>query len=385
MRSFLYQVDFAIKGLLRKKVKNFSIFFLFGLLVFLFSGIDFLMSSLYRQAIIATEFQPEIILQNLKGGRQLPIPIASIEKIKGIVGISEISPRIWGYYFDRHTGANYTVVGLENGISGIDIGEGLLPLKEAEVIVGEGILKARFINKGDILQLERPDGTPINFTVKGSFQSDVSLWTHDLIVVSTSAARNLLDIGKDEAWDIAVFVPNPVEVSKVGEKILYKLSGIRLITKDQLIRTYGTSYGFRSGLMIAISISCLLAFFILAYDRAAGLSREEQTEIAILKAIGWETRDVIRMTMLQSLILSLTGFLVGFVASYFYVFLLGAPLLRIALTGWSVLYPPYPLPPILDLTKVMALMSLTIIPYVAVGIVPVWRYSIVDPEVVFRT
>jgi len=386
MRSFLYQVEFAIRGLLRRKIKNFSIFLLFILLVFLFSSIELLMSSLYKQAITATEFQPEIILQNLKAGRQLPIPTLLIKKIEGIVGISEILPRTWGYYFDRYTGANYTIVGItEDGMRGIEIKEELLPLKEGEVIVGEGILKARFIKEGDMLQLERPDGTPINSIVKGSFQSEVALWTHDVILLSDSASRNLFDIGKDEAWDIAIFIPNPVEVPKVAEKILHRLSGMRLMTKDQLIRTYGTSYGFKSGLMVAVSIACLLAFFILAYDRAAGLSREEQMEIAILKALGWETRDVIRMTMLQSLILSLTGFLVGFIAAYFYVFFLGAPVLRMALMGWSVLYPPYPLPPVLDITKVMALMFLTVIPYVAVGIVPVWRSSIVDPEVVFRT
>lgn len=75
----------------------------------------------------------------------------------------------------------------------------------------------------------------------------------------------------------------------------------------------------------------------------------------------------------------------GFIFAYFYAFYLGAPLLRVTLTGWSILYPPYPLPPILDLTKMMALLLLTVIPYIAVGIVPVWKSSIVDPEVVFRT
>ena len=385
MRAFLYQFDFALRSLLRRKVKNFSILLLFSLIVFLFSAVDFLMGSLYQQAMTALQFQPEIIIQNLKAGRQLPVPLAWAEKIRTITGVRKVVPRVWGYYFDRYTGANYTIVGLDREMmKGLGVPRELLPLREREVLVGEGIMEGRQLQVGKRLQLERPDEVPVDFTVKGTFRSRVSLWTYDVVAMTEEAARYLFDLADDEAWDLAVYVPNPVEVAKVGEKILRRIPGARLIAKDQLIRTYGTSYGFRSGLMIAVSISCLLAFFILAYDRAAGLSREEQMEIAVLKALGWETRDVIRTTMLQSLILSLTGFLIGLIAAYIHVFILGAPALRIAFTGWSALYPTHPLPPVVDLTKVMSLMFLTVIPYVAVGIVPVWRSAIIDPEVVFR-
>jgi ABC-type lipoprotein release transport system permease subunit len=160
--------------------------------------------------------------------------------------------------------------------------------------------------------------------------------------------------------------------------------GARIVVKDQLISSYGTMFGFRNGLLITISISCLLAFFILAYDRAAGLPREEQMEIAILKALGWETRDVIRVNMLQSVVISLTAFLMGIVGAYVYVYYFGAPGLRLALTGWSAIYPSHPLTPSVNITEMISLLFLTVIPYIAVGIVPVWRSCIIDPEVVFR-
>lgn len=392
MKSFFYLANFAIRGLMRRKIKNISIFVLFGLIVFLFSGIDMMMNALHVQALKALEVQPDIIVQNLKAGRQLPIPMKDAEKVKKIIGVSKVVPRVWGNYFDRYTNANYTVVGVSCDNIHRESARGILsltrlthwPLKKREVLIGEGVLKARYLAVGGRLQLERADGSPINFTVAGSFRSEVSLWTHDTIVMTDKDARDLFGMDKAMAWDLAVFVPNPVEVAKVGEKIANVLPGARLIAKEQLVRTYGTSYGFRSGLMITVSLACLLAFLILAYDRAAGLSREEQMEIAILKAIGWETRDVIQMTMLQSLALSLVGFLVGFLLAYVNVFVLGAPVLRIALTGWSVLYPPHPIPPVLDISKVFGLMFLTVIPYISVGIVPVWRSCTIDPEVVFR-
>lgn len=387
MRVFLYQFNFAIRALLRRKIKNISIVLMFALVVLIFASIHFLSGSLNRETSMALEFQPDIIVQNLKAGRQLPLPLSWADGISRIIGVSEARPRVWGFYFDRYTGANYTIVGIPPELMGEgdpSLGNLVPSLGEREVAVGEGVMSSRGLRIGGRIQLERPDGTPIRFTAAKSFKSDVVLWTYDLVAMPSSDARDLFDLPEDEAWDIAVYVPNPVEVANVSQKVLNMFPGARIVVKDQLISSYGTMFGFRNGLLITISISCLLAFFILAYDRAAGLPREEQMEIAILKALGWETRDVIRVNMLQSVVISLTAFLMGIVGAYVYVYYFGAPGLRLALTGWSAIYPPHPLTPSVNITEMVSLLFLTVIPYIAVGIVPVWRSCIIDPEVVFR-
>lgn len=387
MRVFLYQFNFAIRALLRRKIKNISIILMFALVVMIFASIHFLSGSLNRETDTALEYQPEIIVQNLKAGRQLPLPLSWAEDIGKIIGVSEARPRVWGFYFDRYTGANYTIVGIPPELMEEEdpsLGCLVPSLGVREVAVGEGVMTSRGLEVGGRIQLERPDGTPIRFTATQSFISDVVLWTYDLVAMPSSDARDLFDLPEDEAWDIAVYVPNPVEVAKVSQKVLNMFPGARIVVKDQLISSYGTMFGFRNGLLITISLSCLLAFFILAYDRAAGLPREEQMEIAILKALGWETRDVIRVNMLQSVVISITAFLVGIIGAYVYVYYFGAPGLNLALTGWSAIYPEHPLTPSVNVTEMVSLLFLTVIPYIAVGIVPVWRSCIIDPEVVFR-
>lgn len=396
MRSFLFTADFAIRGLLRQKTKNLSICFLFALIVFLFSGIDFVSNAVHQETLKAVRFQPAIIVQNVRAGRQVPVALAAVDEIAEIFGVANVRGRVWGYYFDPYTGANYTIVGDPGDL--IDRWELVAerhgeasPHKEivrhraGEALVGAGVLKARHVFVGGTLNFQDYAGRPISFKVAGEFSSTVSLWTHDMIVLTEPDARKLFGLEPETAWDLAVDVPNEFEVPKVGEKIIRRVPGARVIATNQLRRTYGSSYGFRSGVLLSTSVICLLAFLILAYDRVARLSQEEQREIAILKAVGWQTRDVIRLNMLQGLILSLTGFLVGALLSYYHVFFAGAPLLRIIFSGWSVLYPPHPLPPSLDLSKLFGLMFLTVIPYMAVGIIPVWRASVTDPEEVFRS
>ena len=60
----------------------------------------------------------------------------------------------------------------------------------------------------------------------------------------------------------------------------------------------------------------VLAFLIFTADRAAGLSAEEKREIGILKAIGWETADILQLKMYQGAVISLVAFLVGTVLAY---------------------------------------------------------------------
>ncbi|AFM23395.1 ABC transporter permease [Desulfomonile tiedjei] len=396
MRALLYTIDFALKALLRQKTKNLSIVALFGLIVFLFSGIDFMSNALYHETLKALAFQPSLIIQDVRAGRQVPISLAHVEDIAQIPGVSSVKGRVWGYYFDPFTGANYTIVGDSEDLTELwDLrvispepapsDAGTQPIKGGEALVGEGVIKLRRTRVGGVLNFQDYAGHPVPLKVRGTFSSSVSLWAHDLILLTEEDARRLFGLDPGSAWDLAVYVPNEFEVPKVGEKILRIIPGARVIATNQLKRTYGSSYGFRSGLVLSLNMTCLLAFLILAYDRVASPSQEEQREIAILKATGWQTSDVIRLNMLQSLILSLTGFLVGVVASYCHVFIAGAPLLRIVFAGWSVLYPPHPIPPSFDISKVFGLMFLTVVPYIAVGILPVWRAAVRDPEEVFRS
>ncbi len=128
----------------------------------------------------------------------------------------------------------------------------------------------------------------------------------------------------------------------------------------------------------------MLAFIILAWDKASGLGPEERREIGILKAIGWETSDVLLMKFWEGMTVSLSSFFLGLVLAYVHVFTAGSGLLAPVLKGWSVLLPEFRLVPYIDGAQVAALFFLTVVPYSVATIIPAWRASIVDPDSVMR-
>ena len=76
------------------------------------------------------------------------------------------------------------------------------------------------------------------------------------------------------------------------------------------------------------------------------MSAEERREIGILKAIGWETADVLQMKFWEGMTVSLTAFFLGIILAYVHIFLAAARCFPPVLKGWSVLYPEFQTDPV---------------------------------------
>ena len=179
-------------------------------------------------------------------------------------------------------------------------------------------------------------------------------------------------------------VRNPRELPVIAAKITKLLPDTRPIIKDEILRTYDSIFSWRSGLLMVILMTCVLAFIIFAWDKASGLSAEERREIGILKAIGWETSDVLQMKFWEGAVISLSAFVIGVLAAYAHVFVGSSALFEPVLKGWAVIYPKFRLVPFIDGYQLAVLFFLTVVPYTVATIVPAWRAAIVDPDAVMR-
>jgi ABC-type lipoprotein release transport system permease subunit len=130
---------------------------------------------------------------------------------------------------------------------------------------------------------------------------------------------------------------------------------------------------------LAALVPAFLALLVLAWDRASGLAPDEKKEIAILKAVGWSNADVLWAKLYESLLVGAAATAAGLVLAYAWVFLLGAPGLRAAIAGWSVLYPEGALTPEVDVAQLLAITLAVLGPFVGLSIVPAWRAASLDP------
>jgi ABC-type lipoprotein release transport system permease subunit len=367
-------LDFTLSSLMRRKGKNISLFLVYTLVVFVLGSALFLTQAMKREASLILKGAPEMVVQRLLGGRFDPIPVDYVEKIRTIRGVISADPRLWGYYYEPSVGANYTLMVPRNDAPARD-----------KIIIGNGISRIRMVYRGDIMSFRGYDGFVRNYTVDGEISSESELVSADLILITEADFRDLFGLHAARATDIAVTVRNHKELPTIAKKIADMLPDTRPIIRDEMVRTYDAVFDWRGGIVIVLVMMALLAFVIFAWEKASGLSADEKREIGILKAIGWETSDVIAVKAYEGLLVSFFSFCTGILFAYGHVFFASAFLFAPALKGWSILYPDFRITPFVDPYQVAVLFFLTVAPYTVATIVPSWQAAIVDPDSVMRS
>jgi ABC-type lipoprotein release transport system permease subunit len=255
---------------------------------------------------------------------------------------------------------------------------------ENEVIVGTGFLSLRGLEIGETLTIPNFFGKMQNFKIVGVFEAEADLLTKDLLLVSPKNARQIIGLKEHEITDLGLDLYNPNEIQNLARKIDQNFSSVRVVTLPQLQATYQTLFGWRGGIWVYGSILAMLAFVLLIWEKATGFDEKEKKELGILKALGWQIKEVLWVKFWESFVIAFTASLIGILMAIFHVFVLEAPLLKPFLVGWSVLYPSFRLYPYVDLNSILMILSLAIFPYLFATLIPAWRGAITDPSEIMR-
>lgn len=370
---YLNILQYTIAALLRRRGKNFSLLVIFTFLIFVLASVMFFTTALKREAALLLEGAPDLVVQKMMAGRHDPIPLTYTTKIEGIRGVTEVRPRLWGYYYEPVARANYTIM--------VPLAD---PPPAGEVSIGRGVARSLHLAVGDLVMLHDYQGGIVPFEVRSLFAADSELVSSDLLLMAEPDFRALFNVPAAVAIDLAVSVSNPRELPTVAAKITAALPDTRVIVRDDMLRTYAAIFDWRAGMMIVILFAAILSFVIFAWDKATGLSAEERKEIGILRAVGWDTADIILLKVWEGAVIALTSFLLGVILAYGHVFFLGTTIFEQALKGWSTLYPRFRLTPFIGGGQLVVLFMLTVAPYLAATVVPAWRAATTDPESVMR-
>lgn len=368
--------DYTLAALARRKGKNAALVAVYALVVFVLASAMFFAAALRHETTLVLRNAPEITVQKILLGRQDMVPEATVAQIAAIRGVTEARGRLWGYFYDRINGANYTVR--------VPDDPALIPPRGA-VAIGEGIPRTRgFTWAGAPLFLSRHEGDLKKITVARTFTRDSALMTSDLVLMNPADFRAFFGLPEGQFTDVVARVRNPNEVDTIVAKAGRAMPEMRFVTRSAIERSYQKLFSWREGLLAALAGAAVLAFVIFAAEKASGLSAEEAREIGILKAVGWDTRDVIAMKLWEGGLVSLGAFLIGTVAAFAHVFWFGGTLFAPVLKGWAVIYPDFPLAPHIDGVQLLTLALLTTLPYMAATLVPIWRTASADPDAVMR-
>ncbi|MDA3969835.1 MAG: FtsX-like permease family protein [Desulfobulbaceae bacterium] len=381
-------LDYGLMSLWRRKTKNLSVLLVFALVIFLMSSFQFLTGALTDVAQQSLRLAPEITVQKMVAGRQEQIPISYGDKLQEIFGIRRVEPRVWGYHFSTTTGGNITMLGVSSFDPRLETAllHGRLPSGSSagEVVLGQGVVRDLDLKGRRKFSFFRPELTQKTFTVTGEFKPESELLTADLMVMSIADSRDFFHISETYATDLLVTVANPAEIETIARKIAELLPDTRVVTRPQILKTYNAVFGWRSGFGSVCLLTGLAAFIILAWDKASGMTPEEKREIGILKLLGWQTSDVLAVRFYESFAVSFLALLLGCTLGYVHIAFFDGALFRPVMFGWSVITPHLHLVPVVRFGDVLLVICFTVLPYLAVTIIPAWRAASVPPDSAMR-
>ena len=295
------------------------------------------------QSRISVEEGADFYVTGDSAGNSMPLPLSYLDRFRNIAEIDRIVPRIVGraYLKDR----TVSIVGMPGGIlpGSLLVAGGRRIQSRGEVIVGS-TLNARYgLSPGSKFYM------PINrwkrFTVVGIFGSENSMWSSNLIYMSLEDAGELFRM-KGMATDFLVYAKpkqSPV-VSIYLQMENQKEPPIRIQSREVVTSYFLKGFESRAGIFTAFYLAAFALAIPLVFILTGLGWSERRKEIGTLKAVGWQTLDVMEVILWENIFVSVLAACLAFIAAFAWIRGLNGFLIAQFFLGVPGLVPAFPVP-----------------------------------------
>ena len=381
--------EYAIKSILAQKTRTIAITVSLAIAIMVLGSTIFVSDGLLKEAQISVEYAPDITVQNMQAGRVVPLSNIYAEYLGKFLDVKKIIPRVWGYVLLENR--VYTLMGIDSNTIptieeiGFTIAQGrpFLANERNVAIIGAQVAETLNIKLDDEVKIKEVHAV-YSFKVIGIFDSDVSLFTSDLILIDMESSLDFLDIDPGTVTDLCIYLDDETMIPSTAALISEVYPDLRVITRQSMNDAFASTYGLRSGYVSVLWFILLLAVILVAWNQASTASREAQREVGILKTLGFSTSNILEIRFLETLILGFISATIGvFLAIIFDVYL-GAPFIRDFMLGWSAIYPNFPIPVFIGIGSLLTLYAAAMIPLLVGTLIPSWKSAITEPDIVMR-
>jgi ABC-type lipoprotein release transport system permease subunit len=401
MRRFRNLLDYALSCIRRYKIRTLVVLICLGISAGVFSSVAFLKDGLVAQGSLSLQYAPDLTVQGISSGRQVPVDTAYVGYVQEAAGVSAVVQRIWGYGNIGNSLLVIVGVDLQNTtlnqyanvnmseVYPMESGTFLNPLSSNTIVIGKAVADLLGVQVGSLLTILTESNAQMVYSVVGIFNSDSSIYNADMIVMNINDARVFFNYPENKVTDLMVYVSNVDQTTKTSlvnyvARQISDLPNCRVVTKDVLLKAQETTYGDRSGFFSVVWYVILIAVAIIAFNQMVVVGHESKFEVGLLKSLGFSTSDIIQVRLMESVILGTIAAGVGVTAGILYDSFFGAPVLKDFMMGWATLYPNFQVPVLISAPTVLFAFAVTIVPLLFATVIPSWLNAVVDPDIAMR-
>jgi len=418
IRKYINLFLAAAHNLRRYKAKSYGIIIPMALVMAVISFMMFSRGGFIKDAEIARRFLPDITVQGIEAGRVAKISLNIKSSIEKLPHVKAVLPRVWGYIPLKinDTDIAYTLMGIDikhlskdikafNLFKTLEKGYFLVPGDRNKAVLGYGVAQELGFNIGEQIKIALELGTDLGFEVReigdkikiedtlgntgkfeivGILKNSVQIYSADLIIVTNDDARQFFGYKENEASDLLVYLNDSGYADQVAFQITQHFNNIRVLTANALTNLVKEAFGRRAGTFQAMWLILLVAVLLLTWAQVSHISVDTGKEIGILKAVGWQTGDIIVVNMIESFLKGFMGTSIGLLTGFIYA-LMGTPGISGYCLGCASVYPKFPVPVSCDIGSIILIMLLGVVPITVVSTIPAWMAGTIDPDEAIRS
>ena len=256
-------------------------------------------------------------------------------------------------------------------------GKGFQSLSQKNnILIGISLAKRLAIDVGDSLKIILPNGKQERLKVSGIFSFGITTIDNVRTYMSASTLQTLLN--KETVTDIHIKLKEREDIT-VKTFLANTVSGISIGDWKENNKTIVIGNKVRDILTWSISFALLLVAGFGIYNILNNTVIQKRKDIAVLKTIGYSSRDVIFIFLVQAIIIGLLGAILGAFFGYGISYLISITSLD---TSDFIIVDTYPInfKPSYYLLGVVFGILTTILS----GYFPSKKASIVDPVTIIR-
>ncbi len=178
------------------------------------------------------------------------------------------------------------------------------------IVIGVGISTKMNLAVGNNLNLTSAKGVNRTFKVVGIFRSNVQILDDTKSYINLASAQQLQKEGALYITDITVNIKNPDDAKAVGAEIT-QVTGYKAESWQEANNSIVTGTKMRNIVATLVSSLILLVAGFGIYNILNMTVSQKINDIAILKAMGFRGKDVVRIFVTQALVVGILGVIGG--------------------------------------------------------------------------
>ncbi|WP_374543057.1 ABC transporter permease [Flavobacterium sp.] len=242
------------------------------------------------------------------------------------------------------------------------------------IIIGSGIAEKMSLGIGDNVSITSSKSVTKNLKIIGIFKTNNSKVDKTTSYVNIASAQQFLKEVTSYVTDINVNILNPEKAEKTATTIS-NLTGYKAEGWKEANATFMAANKMRKIIITFVSFTILIVAGFGIYNILNMTITQKINDIAILKAMGFKGKDVIRIFVTQAISIGVAGVLGGMLIATVLI-----SILKNVYVGGDIGYFPIDYEPLKYLQGVIVGLFITFF----AGYIPAKKAAKVDPVSIFR-